>query len=693
MSTDSFRNAKGDKEFFNQNNNCNEHFEENKDSWQIGDNNLAKRDPPMVLSNTESFNQQQKVGNRTFPEDLANATKRRTSMLKNNSQLSACILRSYKKESENKSKQVFKKLDVKQIAENKECNIEFSFLRAAKIMIYHLLFFSIGIFGALIIMLIEGYQFTRNLGFIGMNWRIVLPQYVVQILCVGFISIVACFPTKGLTYYEIGFLVYIVTARSFVIAVRYGFMSRARYKLYKSKTNFSWISQDLLLFGWLKMSPSSLREQVNATKHRIKILDEEWNFNFVESLPLDLHLKLCNLDYYLDEGFNEKDYKCKIKSAIKVHQMRKSKKSSFVGENLDMIHRVFKQSSADGNRQTDKFDFEKEFLSSIDEENTPSCNPSYKAQSVLREMLMLDSVHHGVPRYALCVVIIRILLQVVCQYFENNRSFVFHWYEYLITIWYLGTLLYIYKANLIFVIAGLVDFKRKLFLMKVLKSLISIDKDKNFILSSYFPTINLCCHKNLKSWMILREACLDVGKKYTYRIFLYCSVFLAFNLAFLGFLLMRVFGVFSYSLPIAVSVTGTYDVLFILCVLFKMLRTGAQVNACFDSHKGELIKIKKLLYEVKSDLNTYLRKDFSKCESRQLLSKMLRTCGDVYKNDRFVEKALDQIDMVIQDLEYQKETQPLKLLGFTASNELLTSVYTGLASLSFAIIQFFLSGL
>lgn len=189
----------------------------------------------------------------------------------------------------------------------------------------------------------------------------------------------------------------------------------------------------------------------------------------------------------------------------------------------------------------------------------------------------------------------------------------------------------------------------------------------------------------------MRESCLDLGKKYTYRVFIYSGVFLAFYLVFLGFLLMRLFRVLKQDLPIAVYVTGSYDVLFVLGCLFQMLRTGAQVNGYFDKHKGELIKIKKVLHNAKNHLDSTIERYKSGHQSNQLYSRMLQELRTKHRDEDFLSDSIDLIDMAIQDLEYSKETNPLKIMGLTASGELLTSIYTGLASIGFALLQFYIS--
>ena len=139
---------------------------------------------------------------------------------------------------------------------------------------------------------------------------------------------------------------------------------------------------------------------------------------------------------------------------------------------------------------------------------------------------------------------------------------------------------------------GITDYKRKLFYMKILNSMISFDKDQKFTFSTYFPTINIAYAKNINSWMSLRNAWLDLGSKYTLRISSYWSVFLAFYTAFLIFTSLSLFGILDIELPIILYVAGYYDIIVILGILFIMLQTGAYINDYYDIHKGMLLQYK-----------------------------------------------------------------------------------------------------
>jgi len=198
------------------------------------------------------------------------------------------------------------------------------------------------------------------------------------------------------------------------------------------------------------------------------------------------------------------------------------------------------------------------------------------------------------------LVFIRIILPLVVRVLEGNYWLAHHWYEYIITIMLMYFYMNIYGYNIKFISWGILDFRRKLFFMKILQSMISLDKDKHFVFSHYFPTINIVCYKNLSSWAQLRCSSLDLGLKYTYRIFVYCSVFMAFYLAYFVFVSLSFFGFLDYDLPLTLYITGGYDITIVLVIILVMLKLGSDINEYFDTFKGILIKYKGIFLDIKS---------------------------------------------------------------------------------------------
>lgn len=441
-------------------------------------------------------------------------------------------------------------------------------------------------------------------------------------------------------------------------------MSNLRYKLYKVKATPKWISEDFLVLGWLKMNPKTLNDQIQATKHRLQIYEDEFMFNFVEALPEDLANRFLKTDFYdINAKYSGKDIKDKIKLQKQVHKNIKSRSFSskdalFAHSNSNVLNSVeetkvvgfptLRGKTSDTNRR----------------DIVQNRYEDYKGEAVLREIALLETALVQKLWMISIIVIIRICTQIGVQLWQS-RTIGWYWYESILTLAYIIVTLFLYGVNFLFVFAGIIDFKRKLFFMKVCQSMISPEKDEDFMFATFFPTINVCCTKNLASWMTLRRSLLDLGKKYTYRIFLYCSVFLAFYLTFFIFLMLTLFGLLKYQIPLVVYITGTYDVVMILGVILIMIRTGAKVNSYYDIHIGTLMKLKRTLWDAKNNFGNVVSRHKNEFTS-QIYSDMLKAVTECKEDkEAYLEDAITFVDMIIGDLQYEFHMHPLKLLGFT----------------------------
>lgn len=72
-----------------------------------------------------------------------------------------------------------------------------------------------------------------------------------------------------------GFIFFWVLLRSFLIAVRYGFMSKYRYKLVlKHKLPPEEVNYDLVMHAWVNYEPHSFERELKASFYRLSIRDD-----------------------------------------------------------------------------------------------------------------------------------------------------------------------------------------------------------------------------------------------------------------------------------------------------------------------------------------------------------------------------------------------------------------------------------
>ena len=81
--------------------------------------------------------------------------------------------------------------------------------------------------------------------------------------------------------------------------------------------SFSWINEDLVVFNWGYLKFDCLARETKATKYRIKIEPEDFNFKFIKSIPKEFHEKLSDENYYSKRGLKIEDVIKQIKNTKK----------------------------------------------------------------------------------------------------------------------------------------------------------------------------------------------------------------------------------------------------------------------------------------------------------------------------------------------------------------------------------------
>ena len=120
----------------------------------------------------------------------------------------------------------------------------------------------------------------------------------------------------------------------------------------------------------------------------------------------------------------------------------------------------------------------------------------------------------------------------------------------------------LHKVNMDFIAFGIVDFRRKLYFQKIMNQL--IDTDRSLTQSDFMrnvPLINILEPNNLRAWMDLRRVTLDLGKKYTKRVFMYSSMFILLYGSLALFFSFTFFGIVDFKISLSVILLGYYDVI------------------------------------------------------------------------------------------------------------------------------------
>ena len=82
------------------------------------------------------------------------------------------------------------------------------------------------------------------------------------------------------------------------MSIRQGMMADRFYQYYYTKSKATNESYDVMIETWYKMSQKSYIKQIQMSKRRIKIENDDFQFTFTEKLDKDLDQALSDYEYY-----------------------------------------------------------------------------------------------------------------------------------------------------------------------------------------------------------------------------------------------------------------------------------------------------------------------------------------------------------------------------------------------------------
>ena len=302
--------------------------------------------------------------------------------------------------------------------------------------------------------------------------------------------------------------------------------------------------------------------------------------------------------------------------------------------------------------------------------------------------------------------LIRATIPYLVRYIDYGSAiYEFQWdsWVYSIIETLLGSVLIF--VNLLFVYGGYIDFQRRVIMMRACGAMLDPIKENYDALYRQFPTINLVCPHDLYCWFQLRMSLMDVGRKYMSRIFIYSSTFLGCYLFYLVILLLDFFGFISMNLSLMANSIAMYDIVIVVGVNLMMLQFGATVNNQYQVDQFQLVQIKESLTYIKIHIKEILvpiPADSAILPRMTVpyLKIMQRMLFVIMKHERLnqdemkerIESLISEIDTIRERLDIDSTQRPLKLLGLTASYELMNQIYTTLATIALAVGQKVIGG-
>jgi len=140
-----------------------------------------------------------------------------------------------------------------------------------------------------------------------------------------------------------------------------------------------------------------------------------------------------------------------------------------------------------------------------------------------------------------------------------------------------------------------------------------------------------------------------------------------------------------------VNLQVSIDIGCVLIILLSVLIIGAEINELFMEHKYIILNLKKTLLFIKSNYEKIIVK------KQEMQGDILKAYVKVFLSERqksgdegvlsHIDDLIEEFDAIMERLDHDYEHRPLRLLGFKATYGLLNTLYTGIFSVGFAMVQ------
>ena len=186
---------------------------------------------------------------------------------------------------------------------------------------------------------------------------------------------------------------------------------------------------------------------------------------------------------------------------------------------------------------------------------------------MMREIALFSNIYSMNVLPYFIILSTRIFLPYFVRLVEGKPVMGEFWIEYAMQVFLIILGLMMPMLNTSFILFGVLDFKRKFFYARLMRSMLMPTPEKHFVYGNMFPSVNLLDAKSICSWISLRNGLLDLGKKYTQRVFLFSSCFIAFY-SILGIILaLNFFAIVNFNFQPMVWVFSVFDIVIVSSIL------------------------------------------------------------------------------------------------------------------------------
>ncbi|KAL4454340.1 hypothetical protein ABPG74_012297 [Tetrahymena malaccensis] len=291
--------------------------------------------------------------------------------------------------------------------------------------------------------------------------------------------------------------------------------------------------------------------------------------------------------------------------------------------------------------------------------------------------------------------IYKAFLPIIFRLIEGKYPQDYLWQEYIIMLGVAWNTRQIYFYSVLQLIHGFLDIKRKLFQQEQLAFMIAPRKIRNIDHFKIFPTINIFKISTLKAWQYVRQVCLEYGKSYFIRVQALFGLLFIVMLIFITLLGLTIFKIIKLEVCFIVIIIS--DTSFLIVIILLLCYYCCKVNESFIMHENILKGNKSII----SDIHRNRHKYFSDSMKSQNLiynvgvQKIKQEATYFYKQDPslYTLELLRDYDDQIQDLQFDFQNNPIKILGIKITFGLIQSVAITLFSILVTFVASFLKQL
>eukprot|EP00347_Sterkiella_histriomuscorum_P006140 403353915 len=251
----------------------------------------------------------------------------------------------------------------------------------------------------------------------------------------------------------------------------------------------------------------------------------------------------------------------------------------------------------------------------------------------------------------------------------------------------------VYLVNLDFLEIGVIDLKRRKFLMKILEIMLEPNRFKTSV--KVFCFVNYFDPQTLLSWMDMRVMILDVGKRFRIRIELYSLLFLITYALIGGVYLSWFFGGLNYELSCSYIVVGAFEILNFLYFIYMMFHIGAQINEQTTQQILRISELRNVLERLETDCEKLLQGNSKFADN--LINQAFKDAALYFGNitqdfgieesKRILLKSQQTLQIVQDRLDKEGLYNQIEILGIPLNMGILHAIQTSLISLCAAMIN------